>query len=202
MICGRIYLPSVLMHTPLCFVVCQGATSFIDNEVTEGFDSGGRGAALFSASQVEEPMVFSGGVTVSGNSGSVRSFEMFYLKWQIRHLVSADVIVVFFCFPCPLEYIPLSPVVDPTAPHVKPRRCRSTRKKVKAEHVVFASSVARTTVSVMNWSLHHVLPQDEVEAFLGLTVPPPTEPPSPPPPQLNPTTATACHPHNRARTQR
>lgn len=47
----------------------QGATAFINNDVTEDFDTGGRGAALFSWSS--EPMVFSGPVTVSGNTGMV-----------------------------------------------------------------------------------------------------------------------------------
>lgn len=51
----------------------EGATFFLDNEVTEYYQSAGQGAALYSGSAAEEPMIFSGPVTVSGNSGMVGS---------------------------------------------------------------------------------------------------------------------------------
>lgn len=41
----------------------------MNNEITEDFDSGGRGAAIFSWSG--DPLVFAGPATFSGNSGSV-----------------------------------------------------------------------------------------------------------------------------------
>ena len=49
----------------------QGATSFVDNEVADEGSSNpdAAGAALFSFS--DEPMVFSGPVTVTGNNGTV-----------------------------------------------------------------------------------------------------------------------------------
>ena len=64
--------PDLVVLTPhfLSVVFCiQGATSFVNNEITEDFNSGGWGAALFSWSGM--PLVFEGPVTVSGNSGSV-----------------------------------------------------------------------------------------------------------------------------------
>ncbi|CAM9648236.1 unnamed protein product [Pylaiella littoralis] len=48
----------------------KGATYFTNNEVIEDRAAGGDGAALFSVSSSEEAMVFSGPVTVSGNSGA------------------------------------------------------------------------------------------------------------------------------------
>lgn len=52
-------------------VTFKGASFFLNNEVTEGEDSGGGGAALYSRSSMPDPMIFSGPVTVSGNSGMV-----------------------------------------------------------------------------------------------------------------------------------
>lgn len=49
----------------------KGAASFINNEVAEKFQSGGRGAGLYSNAQVDEPMVFSGPVLFKGNRGLV-----------------------------------------------------------------------------------------------------------------------------------
>ncbi len=63
--------PDGVNHS-LRFVRPQGATYFLNNEVTEGEEySGGWGAALFSDARASTPMVFTGPVTVSGNSGSV-----------------------------------------------------------------------------------------------------------------------------------
>lgn len=49
----------------------KGATSFMDNEVTETFQSGGRGAAMYSSAGGDDPRVFSGPVLFKGNSGLV-----------------------------------------------------------------------------------------------------------------------------------
>lgn len=53
------------------FVQFKGAASFIDNEVAEEAQSGGRGAGLYSNAQVDEPMIFSGPVLFKGNRGLV-----------------------------------------------------------------------------------------------------------------------------------
>ena len=77
--------PSLPSHLPrfgcvnttffLSVLFCiQGATSFVNNEITEDFNSGGWGAALFSWSGM--PLVFEGPVTVSGNSGSVSTVRL------------------------------------------------------------------------------------------------------------------------------
>lgn len=49
----------------------KGAASFIDNEVAETFQSGGRGAGMYAGSHYDEPMVFSGPVLFRGNLGLV-----------------------------------------------------------------------------------------------------------------------------------
>lgn len=60
-------------------VTFKGAASFIDNEVAEQFESGGRGAGLYSNAQLDEPMIFSGPVLFKGNRGLVSedSFQQF-----------------------------------------------------------------------------------------------------------------------------
>lgn len=52
-------------------VLFKGAASFIGNEVAETFQSGGRGAGMFSGAHHDEPMVFSGPVLFKGNLGLV-----------------------------------------------------------------------------------------------------------------------------------
>lgn len=52
-------------------VLFKGAASFIDNEVSEMFQSGGRGAGMYTGAFHDEPMVFSGPVLFSGNLGLV-----------------------------------------------------------------------------------------------------------------------------------
>lgn len=62
---------TIFLYVLFCI---QGATSFVNNEITEDFNSGGWGAALFSWSGM--PLVFEGPVTVSGNSGSVSTVRL------------------------------------------------------------------------------------------------------------------------------
>lgn len=52
-------------------VTFKGGASFIDNEVAETFQSGGRGAGMYAGSHYNEPMVFSGPVLFRGNLGQV-----------------------------------------------------------------------------------------------------------------------------------
>lgn len=61
----------------------KGAASFIGNEVAESFQSGGRGAGMYSHAQLDEPMVFSGPVLFKGNRGLV-SEDGFQQKQNTR----------------------------------------------------------------------------------------------------------------------
>lgn len=56
----------------------KGAAFFINNEKTDR--AGGTGAGMFSSSQVDEPMVFSGPVLFKGNIGLVSEDNLDQLK--------------------------------------------------------------------------------------------------------------------------